>query len=121
VQIRLAFCAGVVIAIAGLTLSSLQFWPLTGSLLSAPGMMGIFCAVCTLSIYFTVSRTSAKNVSQYHYTSYWPADRPCRTQYPSSPASPADEAYARFSICRSAAPLARLERRFPFLILTLGI
>ena len=67
-QIWLAFCSGVVIAIAGLTLSSLQFRPLTGSLLSAPGMMGIFCAVGTLSIYFTVNRTSAKNVSQYHYT-----------------------------------------------------
>jgi hypothetical protein len=32
------------------------------------GNDGIFCAVCTLSIYFTVNRTSAKNVSQYHYT-----------------------------------------------------
>jgi len=76
VQIRLAFCSGVVIAIAGLRLSSLQFRPLTGSLLSASGMMGIFCAACTLSIYFAVSRTSAKNVSQYYNTSYWPAHGP---------------------------------------------
>jgi len=37
------------------------------------------------------------------------------------PTSPVDEAYARFSICRSAAPLAKPDWHFPFLTLTLGI
>ena len=67
-QIWSAFCSGVVIAIARLTLSSLQFRPLTVSLLSTPRMMGIFCAFGTLRINFAVNRISAKNVPQYHYT-----------------------------------------------------
>lgn len=31
-------------------------------------MMGVFCAVGTLSFYAAVKHTSASNVSQYHYT-----------------------------------------------------
>jgi hypothetical protein len=68
VQIRLAFCSGVMIAIVGFRHYSLQFRPLMDSLLQAPEVMGILCAVDTLSIDFAVNRTSAKNVSHYHYT-----------------------------------------------------
>jgi hypothetical protein len=68
VQIWFAFYSGVVIAIAGLMLTSLQFRPLMDSLLPVPGVMGILCAVGTRSIDFAVNRTSAKSVSQYHCT-----------------------------------------------------
>lgn len=64
----LAFCSGVVTAIAGLMLTSLHPRPLTPALWLALGMMGIFCAAGTLSFYFAVKHTSASNVSQYHYT-----------------------------------------------------
>jgi len=64
----LAFCSGVVTAVAGLALTSLHPRPLTGSLWLALGMMGIFCAAGTLSFYVAVKHTSASNVSQYHYT-----------------------------------------------------
>ena len=64
----LAFCSGVVTAMAGLALTSLHPRPLTGSLWLALGMMGIFCAAGTLSFYVAVKHTSASNVSQYHYT-----------------------------------------------------
>jgi drug/metabolite transporter (DMT)-like permease len=64
----LAFCSGVVTALAGLALTSLHPRPLTGSLWLALGMMGVFCAAGTLSFYVAVKHTSASNVSQYHYT-----------------------------------------------------
>jgi drug/metabolite transporter (DMT)-like permease len=64
----LAFCSGLVTAIAGLALTSLHPRPLTPTLWLALGMMGIFCAAGTLSFYFAVKHTSASNVSQYHYT-----------------------------------------------------
>jgi drug/metabolite transporter (DMT)-like permease len=64
----LAFCSGVVTAIAGLALTSLHPRPLTPTLWLALGLMGVFCAAGTLSFYFAVKHTSASNVSQYHYT-----------------------------------------------------
>jgi len=64
----LAFCSGVVTAIAGLALTSLHPRPLTPTLWLALGTMGVFCAAGTLSFYFAVKHTSAGNVSQYHYT-----------------------------------------------------
>ena len=64
----LAFCSGVVTAMAGLALTSLHPRPLTGSLWLALGMMGVFCAGGTLSFYVAIKHTSASNVSQYHYT-----------------------------------------------------
>jgi drug/metabolite transporter (DMT)-like permease len=64
----LAFCSGVVTAIAGLALTSFHPQPLTPTLWVALGLMGIFCAAGTLSFYFAVKHTSASNVSQYHYT-----------------------------------------------------
>jgi drug/metabolite transporter (DMT)-like permease len=64
----LAFCSGLVTAMAGLMLTSLHPRPLTPTLWLALGMMGVFCAAGTLSFYFAVKHTSASNVSQYHYT-----------------------------------------------------
>lgn len=64
----LAFCSGLVTAVAGLMLTSLHPRPLTPALWLALGMMGVFCAAGTLSFYFAVKHTSASNVSQYHYT-----------------------------------------------------
>jgi drug/metabolite transporter (DMT)-like permease len=64
----LAFCSGLVTAIAGLALTSLHPRPLTPTLWLALGMMGVFCAAGTLSFYVAVKHTSASNVSQYHYT-----------------------------------------------------
>jgi drug/metabolite transporter (DMT)-like permease len=64
----LAFCSGVVTALAGLALTSFHPHPLTPTLLLALGMMGVFCAAGTLSFYFAVKNTSASNVSQFHYT-----------------------------------------------------
>lgn len=64
----LAFCSGVVTAMAGLALTSFHAKPLTPTLWLALVMMGIFCAAGTLSFYIAVKNTSASNVSQYHYT-----------------------------------------------------
>ena len=64
----LAFCSGLVTAVAGLSLTSLHPWPLTPTLWLALGMMGVFGAAGTLSFYVAVKHTSASNVSQYHYT-----------------------------------------------------
>ena len=64
----LAFCSGLVTAMAGLMLTSLHPRPLTPTLWLALGMMGVFCAAGTLSFYFAVKHTSASNVSQFHYT-----------------------------------------------------
>jgi drug/metabolite transporter (DMT)-like permease len=64
----LAFCSGVVTAMAGLALTSFHPHPLTATLWLALGMMGVFCAAGTLSFYFAVKHTSASNVSQFHYT-----------------------------------------------------
>ncbi|MGA3010762.1 MAG: DMT family transporter [Terracidiphilus sp.] len=64
----LAFCSGMVTAMAGLALTSFHPRPLTPTLWLALGMMGIFCAAGTLSFYVAVKHTSASNVSQYHYT-----------------------------------------------------
>ena len=64
----LAFCSGLVTAMAGLALTSLHPRPLTVSLWLALGLMGIFCAAGTLCFYVAVKHTSASNVSQYHYT-----------------------------------------------------
>jgi drug/metabolite transporter (DMT)-like permease len=64
----LAFCSGLVTAMAGLALTSFHPKPLTPTLWLALSMMGIFCAAGTLSFYVAVKHTSASNVSQYHYT-----------------------------------------------------
>jgi drug/metabolite transporter (DMT)-like permease len=64
----LAFCSGVVTAVAGLALTSVHPQPLTPTLWLALGMMGVFCAAGTLSFYVAVKHTSASNVAQYHYT-----------------------------------------------------
>jgi len=64
----LAFCSGLVTAMAGLALTSFHPKPLTPVLWLALMMMGVFCAVGTLSFYVAVKHTSASNVSQYHYT-----------------------------------------------------
>jgi drug/metabolite transporter (DMT)-like permease len=64
----LAFCSGLVTAVAGFALTSFHSRPLTPTLWLALGMMGVFCAAGTLSFYFAVKHTSAGNVSQYHYT-----------------------------------------------------
>jgi drug/metabolite transporter (DMT)-like permease len=64
----LAFCSGLVTAMAGLALTSFHPRPLTGTLWLTLGMMGVFCAAGTLSFYVAVKHTSASNVSQYHYT-----------------------------------------------------
>ncbi|HUV68510.1 MAG TPA: DMT family transporter [Terracidiphilus sp.] len=64
----LAFCSGVVTAVAGLALTGMHPQPLTPTLWVAMGMMGAFCAAGTLSFYVAVKHTSAGNVSQYHYT-----------------------------------------------------
>ena len=64
----LAFCSGLVTAMAGFALTSFHLRPLTPTLWLALGMMGVFCAAGTLSFYFAVKYTSAGNVSQYHYT-----------------------------------------------------
>ncbi|MGA9668865.1 MAG: DMT family transporter [Terracidiphilus sp.] len=64
----LAFCSGLVTAMAGLLLTGLQPYRLTPPLWLALGTMGVFCAAGTLSFYFAVKHTSASNVSQYHYT-----------------------------------------------------
>jgi drug/metabolite transporter (DMT)-like permease len=64
----LAFCSGVVTAIAGFALCGLHARPLTPSLSVAVVAMGIFCAAGTLCFYLAVKHTSAGNVSQYHYT-----------------------------------------------------
>lgn len=63
----LAFCSGVVTAMAGLALTSFHSKPPTPMLWLALGMMSIFCAAGTLSFYFAVKHTSASNVSQLHY------------------------------------------------------
>jgi drug/metabolite transporter (DMT)-like permease len=64
----LAFCSGLVTAMAGLALTSFHPRPLTPMLWLALGMMGVFCAAGTLSFYVAVKHTSVGNVSQYHYT-----------------------------------------------------
>ena len=64
----LAFCSGVVTALAGLALTSLHPHPLTPTLWIALAVMGVFCACGTLCFYVAVKHTTASNVSQYHYT-----------------------------------------------------
>jgi drug/metabolite transporter (DMT)-like permease len=64
----LAFCSGLVTAMAGLALTSFHPKPLTPVLWLALSLMGVFCAAGTLSFYVAVKHTSASNVSQYHYT-----------------------------------------------------
>lgn len=64
----LAFCSGLVTAVAGLALTSLHPRPLTPVLWLELGIMGVFCAAGTLCFYVAVKHTSASNVSQYHYT-----------------------------------------------------
>ena len=64
----LAFCSGIVTAIAGFALCGLHARALTPSLSVAVVSMGIFCAGGTLCFYLAVKHTSAGNVSQYHYT-----------------------------------------------------
>lgn len=64
----LAFCSGIVTAIAGFALCGLHAQPLTASLSVVVVAMGIFCAAGTLCFYLAVKHTSAGNVSQYHYT-----------------------------------------------------
>ena len=64
----LAFCSGLVTAIAGLFITSLHGKPLTLPATLSLLLMGIFCAAGTLSFYIAVKHTSASNVSQYHYT-----------------------------------------------------
>ncbi len=64
----LAFCSGVVTALAAGALTGLHPRPLTPTLALALVLMGVFCAAGTLSFYVAVKHTSASNVSQYHYT-----------------------------------------------------
>ncbi|WP_420236803.1 DMT family transporter [Telmatobacter bradus] len=64
----LAFCSGVVTALAGFALCSFHAKPLTPTLWLTLMMMGFFCAAGTLCFYIAVKHTSASNVSQYHYT-----------------------------------------------------
>jgi drug/metabolite transporter (DMT)-like permease len=64
----LAFCSGVVTAVAGFALTSVHAQALTPALWVAVVMMGVFCAGGTLCFYVAVKYTSAGNVSQYHYT-----------------------------------------------------
>jgi drug/metabolite transporter (DMT)-like permease len=64
----LAFCAGIVTAIAGFALCGLHAQPLTASLSLVVVAMGVFCACGTLCFYVAVKHTSASNVAQYHYT-----------------------------------------------------
>ena len=64
----LAFCSGVVTAVAGFALCGLHARALTPSLSAVVVAMGVFCAAGTLCFYVAVKHTSAGNVSQYHYT-----------------------------------------------------
>jgi drug/metabolite transporter (DMT)-like permease len=64
----LAFCSGIVTALAGFALCGLHAHALTPTLSVAVVAMGIFCAAGTLCFYVAVKHTSAGNVSQYHYT-----------------------------------------------------
>jgi drug/metabolite transporter (DMT)-like permease len=64
----LAFCSGLVTAIAGAALTSFHARPLTPTLSVALFLMGVFCAGGTLCFYIAVKHTSAGNVAQYHYT-----------------------------------------------------
>lgn len=64
----LAFCSGVVTALAGFALTSVHAHSLTPTLWVVVVAMGIFCAGGTLCFYIAVKHTSAGNVSQYHYT-----------------------------------------------------
>jgi drug/metabolite transporter (DMT)-like permease len=64
----LAFCSGIVTAVAGFALCGLHARPLTPSLSVVVVAMGVFCAGGTLCFYLAVKHTSAGNVSQYHYT-----------------------------------------------------
>jgi drug/metabolite transporter (DMT)-like permease len=64
----LAFCSGLITAIAGTALTSFHARPLAPTLWLALILMGVFCAAGTLSFYVAVKHTSASNVSQYHYT-----------------------------------------------------
>lgn len=64
----LSFCTGLVTALAGLALTSIRPHPLSPVLWLAIGIMGILCAIGTLSFYVAIKHTAAGNVSQYHYT-----------------------------------------------------
>jgi len=64
----LAFCSGILTAVAGFASASFHFHALTPSLWMIIVMMGIFSAIGTLSFYIAVKHTTAGNVSQYHYT-----------------------------------------------------
>ncbi|MDR3793792.1 MAG: DMT family transporter [Terracidiphilus sp.] len=64
----LAFCSGLVTAIAGFALTGFHAHPLTFTLASALLLMGVFCAAGTLSFYVAIKYTSASNVAPYHYT-----------------------------------------------------
>jgi drug/metabolite transporter (DMT)-like permease len=64
----LAFCSGIVTAIAGFALCGVHARALTPSLSVVVVAMGVFCAAGTLCFYLAVKHTSAGNVSQYHYT-----------------------------------------------------
>lgn len=64
----LAFCSGVVTAVAGLALSGPGLRAPAAALTPVLVLMGVFCAAGTLCFYVAVKYTSAGNVSQYHYT-----------------------------------------------------
>jgi drug/metabolite transporter (DMT)-like permease len=59
----LAFCSGIVTALAGFALCGLHAHALTPTLSVAVVAMGIFCAAGTLCFYVAVKHTSAGNVS----------------------------------------------------------
>jgi drug/metabolite transporter (DMT)-like permease len=64
----LAFCSGLVTAIAGFALTGFHAHPLTLPVGAALVMMGVFCAAGTLCFYVAIKYTSAGNVAPYHYT-----------------------------------------------------
>jgi drug/metabolite transporter (DMT)-like permease len=64
----LAFCSGLVTAIAGFVLTGFHAHPLTLTIAAALVLMGVFCAAGTLSFYVAIKYTSAGNVAPYHYT-----------------------------------------------------
>lgn len=64
----LAFCSGLVTALAGLALTLPHPAPLTPPLAVALALMGFFGAMGTLCFYIAVKHTAAGNVAPYHYT-----------------------------------------------------
>lgn len=64
----LAFCSGIVMALAGLSAMVWHAEPLSEQLLAGLFSMGAFCAAGSICFFVAVKHTSASDVSQYHYT-----------------------------------------------------